>query len=198
MEKVIEDEKTSSTNEKRDNKCPKAIKAKYFLIKKCQRNKYYYLGKKTLIRKKMRKLTSNCLINNKSNKHKFLSNETNINIILFNEKIRTKIIIINFNNIKNLCAHIIRNFNLLFQNKIDEKNKDMILFNIWQCLNILNNKLHFIQKEKLFKPEKKELENFNKIKDILLKIKRSLCDNMAKNLKNILNNIEFFCNKYSK
>ena len=198
MEKVLEEEKTLSSNDKKENKCVKVVKEKYFLIKKCKRNEYYLLGKKTLIRKKMRKITSNVIINNKSNSHKMLKNNKNNNINQIDKKIKAKIIIIHFNNIKKLGEHIFSNFSLLFQNEVDDKNKDIILFDIWQCLNILNNKLIFLQKEKLFKPEKTELETFNKIKDILLNIKKSFTDNMSKNLRNILNNIELFCNKYSK
>jgi hypothetical protein len=118
---------------------------------------------------------------------------------MLNENIKKKFINIQFNNIKKLCEYIIINFSLLFNNKIkDEKNKDKKIYQIWQCLNILNNKIYYIKKENLFKPEKKELENFIKIKDILTSLKKNLSEKMAKNLRCILNNIENFCIKYSK
>ena len=196
MENIIEEEKTSSTNRsisRGQNNSIKKIKKKYFLIKKCERNNSKFLGKKTLIRKKIRKISSN-LINNKSN-----INKNNNNNIILNENIKKKLIIIHFNNIKNLCEYIIINFNILFNNKVkDEKNKDLLIFQLWKCLNILSKKIYLIQKEKLFKSEKKEIENLFKIKDILLNIKKNFSDKMAKNLRHILANIDHFCSKYSK
>lgn len=195
MENIAEEEKTSSTNRsitKRKNKSLAEMKEKYFLIKKCERNNSTFLGKKTLIRKKIRKISPN-KVNEKTN-----TNENNANIML-NDNIKKKFINIQFNNIKKLCEYIIINFSLLFNNKIkDEKNKDKKIYQIWQCLNILNNKIYYIKKENLFKPEKKELENFIKIKDILTSLKKNLSEKMAKNLRCILNNIENFCIKYSK
>ena len=195
MENIAEEEKTSSTNRsitKRKNKSLTEMKERYFLIKKCERNNSTFLGKKTLIRKKIRKISPN-KVNEKTN-----TNENNANIML-NENIKKKFINIQFNNIKKLCEYIIINFSLLFNNKIkDEKNKDKKIYQIWQCLNILNNKIYYIKKENLFKPEKKELENFIKIKDILTSLKKNLSEKMAKNLRCILNNIENFCIKYSK
>ena len=205
MENIVEEEKTSCSNAsvlKGKSKSNKNVKEKYFLIKKCKRNNSTFLGKKTLIRKKIRKISSN-LINNKNNSKdksslKINKNKNN-NYFILDKNIKKKLIIINFNSAKKLCEFIINNFSLLFNNKInDEKNKENILFHIWQCLNILNNKINKIQKEKMFKPGRKELDNFYKIKDILLNLKKNLCEKMSKNLRHILNNIDIFCNKYSK
>ena len=203
MENIVEEEKTSCSNAsilKGKNKFNKNEKQKYFLIKKCKRNNSTFLGKKTLIRKRIRKISSN-LINNKNNSNNNISLKINKdkNYFICDKNIKKKLMIINFNNTKKLCEYIINNFSLLFKNKIkDEKSKDNIIFQIWQCLNILNNKINIIQKEKFFKPDRKELVNFYKIKDILLNVKNSFCEKMAKNLRHILYNIEFFCNKYSK
>ena len=194
MENTVEEEKTSSTNisvTKKQSKSLEKMKEKYFLIKKCERKNPTFLGKKTLIRKKIHKISSN-IFNEKPN-----TDENNANIVL-NENIKKKFINIEFNNIKKLCEYIIINFSLLFNNKVkDEKNKDKIIYQMWQCLNILNKKIYSIQKEQLFNPDKKELENFIKIKDILVSAKKNLTEKMAKNLRCILNNIQNFCSKYS-
>jgi hypothetical protein len=122
-----------------------------------------------------------------------------MNKLKYSKQIRKKIIVIHFNIIKKLSEHIVNNFNMVFKNKnIEDKKLDTSLYDIWRCLNILNKKIRILKKKAIFKFEKNEFENFYKIKDILLEIKKRLCDNMSKNLRVILNNIERFCNEYTK
>ena len=117
----------------------------------------------------------------------------------YSKQIRKKIVVIHFNNIKQLSEHIVFNCSMLFKNKnIDEKKLDTSLYDIWRCLNILNKKIRILKRKAIFKFDKNEFENFYKIIDILLDIKKKFCDNMSKNLRIILNNIERFCNKYTK
>ena len=138
MENIVEEEKTSCSNAsilKGKNKFNKNEKQKYFLIKKCKRNNSTFLGKKTLIRKRIRKISSN-LINNKNNSNNNISLKINKdkNYFICDKNIKKKLMIINFNNTKKLCQYIINYFSLLFKNKInDEKSKDNIIFQIWQC-----------------------------------------------------------------
>jgi hypothetical protein len=198
MEKIEEEDITTNSNNNIDNKSNKKSKEKYFLIKKCAKISNIIISKKTLIRKKIRKINSNP-INNNPYSNIILKDNNDMNKLKYSKQIRKKIIVIHFNIIKKLSEHIVNNFNMVFKNKnIEDKKLDTSLYDIWRCLNILSKKIRILKKKAIFKFEKNEFENFYKIKDILLDIKKRLCDNMSKNLRVILNNIERFCNEYTK
>jgi len=119
----------------------------------------------------------------------------NINMINY----RTKLMLVYFYSIKNLCKYINNNlFNLPLK---DNKIMEGLLYQVYQDLQILNrkiNKFKFFESIKdNLKINKDEFKDIYFLKDNLNLMKAILTNNMSQNLINIFINIDNFCRIFS-
>lgn len=135
-------------------------------------------------------------INNK-NKTKVANN--NINII--NEKnnidenvYKTKLNLVHFESIKNLCIHLNNNFTRLNQNE-EILDINEYLIQMYQNLQILNRKIELITNKQTLKIKKEDYEILNVLLNHLLYMNKKLNNTISKNIVNIYSNFNNFINK---
>ena len=133
-------------------------------------------------------------INNK-NKAQLMNNNINIinEINMIDENVyKTKLNLVYFESIKNLCNHLNQNFNQLIQN---EKNIDIneYLTQMYQNLEILNRKIKLINNIQTFEINKEDYEILNILLNHLLYMNKILNNTISKNIVNIYSNLNNLC-----
>lgn len=153
-------------------------------------------------------------INNSNNNHTnniIISNNNKINNINDNKnntfiennnsnknEYKTKLQLVYFYYIKNLCKYINQSFYDLF---VVEQNlsPDSLLYQIYQSLQILDRKINKFKLIQIndFHRKKEEFLEIQSLKDNLLFMKNCLNNSMSQNLINIYIDIENFCKDFS-
>ena len=147
--------------------------------------------------KKGHKQNNNNIFSTKNNKNKngYLNTNSkeinNLNII--DEKvIKTKLNLVYFESIKNLCNHLNQNFNQLIQNeKIIDINE--YLTQMYQNLEILNRKLKLINNIQTFEINKEDYEILNILLSHLFYMNKIFNNTLSKNIVNIYSNLNNLC-----
>lgn len=137
-------------------------------------------------------------VNNKNNNNRILSkmnnkNKKSYNINIIDEKVyKTKLNLVYFESIKNLCNHLNHNFNQLIHNeKIININE--YLTQMYQNLQILNRKIELITNIQTFQINKEDYETLNILLNHLYYMNKKLSNNISKNIINIYSNLNNFC-----
>ena len=134
-------------------------------------------------------------INNR-NKKMFYNNNNGLNDInnvnVIDEKVyKTKLNLVYFESIINLCNHLNQNFNQLIQNEkivnINEYLKQM-----YQNLQILNKKIQLITNKQTYQVNKQDYEIINILLNHLYYMNDKLSNNISKNIVNIYSNLNNF------
>ena len=132
--------------------------------------------------------------NNKSKNGYYNANNKSINNInIIDEKvIKTKLNLVYFESIKNLCNHLNQNFNQLIQN---EKNIDIneYLTQMYQNLEILNRKIKLINNIQTFEINKEDYEILNILLSHLIYMNKIFNNTLSKNIVNIYSNLNNLC-----
>ena len=138
--------------------------------------------------KKVNNKNNNGILSKMNNKNK---KSYNINII--DEKVyKTKLNLVYFESIKNLCNHLNHNFNQLIHNeKIININE--YLTQMYQNLQILNRKIELITNIQTFQINKEDYETLNILLNHLYYMNKKLSNNISKNILNIYSNFNNFC-----
>ena len=134
-----------------------------------------------------------------NNKNKTKDTNNNINII--NEKnnidenvYKTKLNLVHFESIKNLCIHLNNNFTRLNQNE-EILDINEYLIQMYQNLQILNRKIKLITNKQTLKIKKEDYEILNVLLNHLLYMNKKLNNTISKNIVNIYSNFNNFINK---
>ena len=142
---------------------------------------------------------NNIFATSNKNKNGYLntSNKTINNINIIDDKvIKTKLNLVYFESIKNLCNHLNQNFNQLIQNdKIIDINE--YLTQMYQNLEILNRKIKLINNIQTFEINKEDYEILNVLLNHLYYMNKIFNNTLSKNIINIysnLNNLFSSCN----
>lgn len=129
----------------------------------------------------------NSQINSKVN---ILNNITNFNI---DENVyKTKLNLVYFESIKNLCVHLNQNFNQILHNE-NIVNINEYLIQMYQNLQILNKKILLITDKSNFYINKEDYEILNILLNHLIYMNKILNNNISKNIANIYSNLNNFC-----
>ena len=132
---------------------------------------------------------------NDKNKGQLINN--NINImnemnIIYENVYKTKLNLVYFESIKNLCNHLNKNFNQLIQNE-NISNINEYLTEMYQNLQLLNRKIDLITYKQTFKINKEDYEILNILLNHLLYMNKILNNTISKNIVNIYSNLNNFC-----
>ena len=132
-------------------------------------------------------------INNK-NKAQLMNNNINIinEINMIDENVyKTKLNLVYFESIKNLCNHLNQNFNQLIQNE-NISNINEYLTQMYQNLQLLNRKIELITNKQTFIINKEDYEILNVLLNHLLYMNKILNNTISKNIVNIYSNLNNF------
>ena len=131
---------------------------------------------------------------NDKNKGQLTNNNLNImnEINIIDENVyKTKLNLVYFESIKNLCNHLNKNFNQLIQNE-NISNINEYLTEMYQNLQLLNRKIDLITYKQTFKINKEDYEILNILLNHLLYMNKILNNTISKNIVNIYSNLNNF------
>ena len=120
-----------------------------------------------------------------------LNNRSNVMNIIDEKVYKTKLNLVYFESVINLCNHLNHNFNQLIQkDKIININE--YLKQMYQNLQILNRKIESINNIQTFQINKQDYEIINALLNHLYYMNKKLNSNISKNIVNIYSNLNNF------
>ena len=130
---------------------------------------------------------------NDKNKSQLIHNNIMNEINIIDENVyKTKLNLVYFESIKNLCNHLNKNFNQLIQNE-NISNINEYLTEMYQNLQLLNRKIELITNKQIFNINKEDYEILNILLNHLLYMNKILNNTLSKNILHIYSNLNNFC-----